>query len=113
MEQYNAKFAEVYDIFMDNTDYDAWANYIISLLPTDFPKGARIFECGCGTGALTLFGSTKQGTMSPVRIFQGTCSKLPLKNPAGAGKKQNLYAWICAALNCIVPLTASLRHVTA
>ncbi len=54
MEQYNAKFAEVYDIFMDNTDYDAWANYIISLLPTDFPKGARIFECGCGTGALTL-----------------------------------------------------------
>ena len=48
MEQYNAKFAEVYDIFMDNTDYDAWANYIISLLPTDFPKGARIFECGCG-----------------------------------------------------------------
>ena len=31
MEQYNAKFAEVYDIFMDNTDYDAWANYIISL----------------------------------------------------------------------------------
>ena len=33
MEQYNAKFAEVYDIFMDNTDYDAWANYIISLLP--------------------------------------------------------------------------------
>lgn len=54
MEQYNAKFAEVYDIFMDNTDYDAWAKYIISLLPTDFPKGARIFECGCGTGALTL-----------------------------------------------------------
>ena len=39
---------------MDNTDYDAWAKYIISLLPTDSPKGARIFECGCGTGALTL-----------------------------------------------------------
>lgn len=88
MEQYNAKFAEVYDIFMDNTDYDAWTNYIISLLPTDFPKGARIFECGCGTGALTLRLQQSRVRCHRFRIFQGTCSKLPLKNPAGAGKNK-------------------------
>lgn len=112
MEQYNAKFAEVYDIFMDNTDYDAWANYIISLLPTDFPKGARIFECGCGTGALTLR-LNKAGYDVTGSDISRDMLEVAAENPAGAGKKQNLYAWICAALNCIVPLTASLRHVTA
>lgn len=54
MGQYDAKFAEVYDLFMDSTDYDAWADYLISLMPTDSGRTARVFECGCGTGALTL-----------------------------------------------------------
>lgn len=112
MEQYNAKFAEVYDIFMDNTDYDAWANYIISLLPTDFPKGARIFECGCGTGALTLR-LNKAGYDVTGSDISRDMLEVAAEKSRRCGKKQNLYAWICAALNCIVPLTASLRHVTA
>lgn len=112
MEQYNAKFAEVYDIFMDNTDYDAWANYIISLLPTDFPKGARIFECGCGTGALTLR-LNKAGYDVTGSDISRDMLEVAAEKSRRCGQKQNLYAWICAALNCIVPLTASLRHVTA
>ncbi len=47
--QYN-RFASLYDMFMDNVDYDMWASYIASFLK----PGVRVLECGCGTGEISI-----------------------------------------------------------
>lgn len=43
-------FAKLYDAFMRDVDYDAWAEYIESFLA----PGSSLAECACGTGELTL-----------------------------------------------------------
>lgn len=45
-------FAQVYDVLMDDVDYDAWARYYLQLMAPCAPK--RICECACGTGSLTV-----------------------------------------------------------
>ena len=50
-EAYSA-FAAGYDKMMSDVDYDGWANYIDGFLRESGAK--RIFECGCGTGNLTV-----------------------------------------------------------
>ena len=52
MEAYTG-FAEVYDIFMDNIDYKAWTEYVISLLEEYGIKDGLVLELGCGTGNVT------------------------------------------------------------
>lgn len=49
VEQYG-KFATLYDLFMEGTDYDTWAQYLASFIE----KGSKIVECGCGTGEITI-----------------------------------------------------------
>ena len=48
-------FAGVYDTLMDDYDYDAWSEYYLSLV-RDALGGlpARMAECACGTGSLTV-----------------------------------------------------------
>ena len=48
-------FASVYDTLMDDYDYDAWSTHYMSLISDvlgEFP--ARMAECACGTGSLTV-----------------------------------------------------------
>lgn len=56
MEAYTG-FAQVYDRFMDNIDYEAWCSYLISLLKEygiDEKSGNKIIlDMGCGTGNVT------------------------------------------------------------
>lgn len=52
MEAYTG-FAEVYDIFMDNIDYKAWTEYVISLLKEYGIKDGLVLDLGCGTGNVT------------------------------------------------------------
>lgn len=50
-----ADFAALYDELMAEVDYAGWADYYASLLErADIPQGARVTECACGTGSLTL-----------------------------------------------------------
>lgn len=48
------EFAAVYDRFMDDFDYPAWAEYYLMLLRAHGYAGGEICECGCGTGSLTI-----------------------------------------------------------
>ena len=48
------EFATVYDEFMDDFDYPAWADYYLALLGSRRCPGGEICECGCGTGSLSL-----------------------------------------------------------
>ena len=48
-------FARIYDSLMRDVDYDAWAQRLQELLQErGVQKGARVCECACGTGSLTL-----------------------------------------------------------
>ena len=46
-------FAQVYDMFMDNIDYDSWSAYLIGLLREYGICDGLVLELGCGTGSMT------------------------------------------------------------
>lgn len=46
-------FAYSYDLFMDNIPYDAWAEYLHSLLREYGVQDGVVLELGCGTGNMT------------------------------------------------------------
>ena len=48
-------FASVYDTLMDDYDYDAWSTHYMSLISDVLGElPARMAECACGTGSLTV-----------------------------------------------------------
>ena len=48
-------FAGVYDTLMDDYDYDAWSEYYLALIRDNLGgMPARVAECACGTGSLTV-----------------------------------------------------------
>lgn len=49
-----AALAAGYDAVMDHVDYDAWADYAVTLLQTYAPRAEALVELGCGTGELAL-----------------------------------------------------------
>ena len=48
------EFAAVYDRFMDDFDYPAWADYYLEILKRQGYCSGEICECGCGTGSLSI-----------------------------------------------------------
>lgn len=52
MDAYGA-FAEVYDIFMDETPYVAWADFATAVLRKAGIRDGLVLDLGCGTGTLT------------------------------------------------------------
>lgn len=52
MEAYG-KFAQVYDLFMDNIDYDSWTDYVEKHLRDQGIRDGLVLELGCGTGTVT------------------------------------------------------------
>ena len=55
MEAYGAygDFAKVYDMFMDNVDYEAWCGYLTERLREYGVEDGLVLELGCGTGTMT------------------------------------------------------------
>lgn len=47
-------FAEVYDLLMDDFDYQAWAEYYLKLLAMAGVAPKTMAECACGTGSMTI-----------------------------------------------------------
>lgn len=52
-------FARLYDLFMDNIDYEMWGKYLHSLLQEYQIKDGIILDMGCGTGTITEFLASK------------------------------------------------------
>lgn len=52
MSEYE-KFAEVYDLFMDEIPYQKWARYLTSCLKEEGIDSGLLLELGCGTGTMT------------------------------------------------------------
>ena len=52
MDAYTS-FAKVYDMFMDDVPYEAWADYIGGLLAEHGILDGLVLDLGCGTGSMT------------------------------------------------------------
>lgn len=52
MEAYTG-FAQVYDQFMDNIDYEVWCKYLMELLKEYGIDNGIVLDLGCGTGNIT------------------------------------------------------------
>jgi SAM-dependent methyltransferase len=52
MEAYG-KFAEVYDLFMDNVDYESWSAFLTEQLKAYGISDGLVLDLGCGTGTMT------------------------------------------------------------
>ncbi|MEE0955423.1 MAG: class I SAM-dependent methyltransferase [Eubacterium sp.] len=52
MSEYES-FAKVYDLFMDNIDYDAWCRDLVGALRKFGVDDGLVCELGCGTGSMT------------------------------------------------------------
>lgn len=46
-------FARIYDVFMDNVNYDEWAAYLTECLREHGIADGLVLELGCGTGTMT------------------------------------------------------------
>lgn len=53
MSEAYREFARVYDMFQDNVNYEAWADYLIERLKEYQVTEGLILDLGCGTGAMT------------------------------------------------------------
>ena len=47
-------FAALYDLLMDDVDYDNWAAYYLRLLEGAGVRPSRLCDCACGTGAMAV-----------------------------------------------------------
>lgn len=47
-------FADLYDALMDDVDYDAWAEYYLSLIERQGVAPRTLCDCACGTGSLSV-----------------------------------------------------------
>lgn len=46
-------FAEVYDIFMDETPYEDWRDFVVEALKKEGISEGLVLDLGCGTGSMT------------------------------------------------------------
>ena len=53
MDSYN-EFAEVYDLFMEDVDYNSWCEYIRRVFEMYGASPVRILDTACGTGNITI-----------------------------------------------------------
>lgn len=54
MESYSG-FADVYDLFMDETPYEDWGAFIVKCLQERGVESGIVLDLGCGTGVLTEY----------------------------------------------------------
>ena len=73
-------FAEVYDTLMNDVHYGAWADmYARMMTAYGIPRNAKVCECACGTGSLTLplqqLGYEMMGMRRRKRARRGSASR--------------------------------------
>ncbi|RNC85292.1 MAG: class I SAM-dependent methyltransferase [Balneola sp.] len=46
--------AALYDVLMEDVDYESWADFIDEIIQTHHPEAVDLLEMACGTGSLSL-----------------------------------------------------------
>lgn len=116
MEAYEG-FASVYDVFMEDTDYDQWVEYIHQIWERDGHKPKLIADLGCGTGNVTERLARKGYDMIGIDISEDMLAEA--KQKAEAEGLDILYLLqdmrefeLYGTVNCVLSLFDSLNYIT-
>ncbi len=116
MEVYN-DFAEVYDLFMEDIEYDTWVNYLENIWDKFNIKPNLIAELGCGTGNITQRLAQKGYDMIGIDISDTMLLKA--KEKAMEDNLEILYLMqdmrefeLYGTVDCIISLCDSLNYIT-
>ncbi|MCF0122187.1 MAG: methyltransferase domain-containing protein [Lachnospiraceae bacterium] len=109
-------FAIVYDLFMDNVDYDGWSVYLIKLLRSYGIEDGLILELGCGTGNMTerlaaagfdMIGVDYSGEMLKIAQKKHCASSLDILY-----MKQDMRTFeLCGTVRAVVSVCDSLNYI--
>lgn len=116
MEVYN-DFAEVYDLFMEDIEYDKWVNYLENIWNKFNIKPNLMAELGCGTGNITHRLAQKGYDMIGIDISDTMLLKA--KEKAVEDNLEILYLMqdmrefeLYGTVDCIISLCDSLNYIT-
>jgi 2-polyprenyl-3-methyl-5-hydroxy-6-metoxy-1,4-benzoquinol methylase len=116
MEAYES-FAAVYDMFMEDTDYDAWVDYIQAIWEKEKVSPKLILDLGCGTGNVSQRLAKKGYSMIGIDISE----EMLMIAKAKAQKEgldilylmQDMREFeLYGTVNCIISLFDSLNYIT-
>ncbi len=93
------KFAQVYDLFMDNIDYEEWADYITDHLREYGIEDGLVLELGCGTGTMTGLLADKGYDMIGVDNSR-RCLRRQWRKESNPDRISCNFCRTCRSLNC-------------
>lgn len=110
-------FASVYDLFMDNVDYDEWIEYVEKIFKKFNIKPELVCELGCGTGNIALRLAKKGYDVIGIDISENMLAEA--KNKAEENGLSTLFLLqdmrefeLYGTVNCILCLCDSLNYIT-
>ncbi|MEY8320969.1 class I SAM-dependent methyltransferase [Lachnospiraceae bacterium 46-61] len=116
MEAYEA-FASIYDVFMEEIDYDMWVTYLHKIWEKEHFQPKLIADLGCGTGSVTQI-LAKQG-YNMIGIDSSEDMLVEAKKKAETENLNILYILqdmrefeLYGTVNCIISLCDSLNYIT-
>ena len=110
MEAYS-DFARVYDIFMDNVEYEKWAEYLIGSLKEYGIEDGIVLELGCGTGVMTELLAESGYDMIGVDNSEEMLGEA-MEKRAESGHESFIWSRICGSLNFTEQCGLSSASVT-
>lgn len=110
MEAYS-DFARVYDIFMDNVEYEKWAEYLIGSLKEYGIEDGIVLELGCGTGVMTELLAESGYDMIGVDNSEEMLGEA-MENVQNPAMRSFIWNRICGSLNFMERYVLSSASVT-
>lgn len=106
-------FAYVYDMFMQDIDYDGWVEYLKRIWESQNFKPKLIADLGCGTGNITLRLANMGYDMIGVDISQDMLSVAKSKSNEILYLMQDMCEFeLYGTADCIISLCDSLNYIT-
>jgi SAM-dependent methyltransferase len=116
MEAYR-NFAQVYDLFMEDTPYDEWVEYLKSLWERYNHKPKLIADLGCGTGTITRILAKDGYDMIGIDLSEDMLAVA--REKASEREQDILYLLqdmrefeLYGTVDCIISLFDSINYIT-
>lgn len=112
MEAYEG-FASLYDIFMDNIDYSAWADYIKRIWDRFGIDPELVCDIGCGTGSVTAALAGEGCDMIGIDISEEMLAIAREKSPDSLFLCQDMQSFeLYGTVGSIISVCDSVNYIT-